>query len=40
MYEIGFSTPDSIKRSRDLNCADFVRNANEIFSGKTISAIV
>ena len=30
MYEIGFKTPDNIKRERDLTFADFVQNAQKI----------
>ena len=37
MYEIGFACPDSIKRDRPLNCADFARNAAEIFGNKEIT---
>ena len=33
LYEIAFSD-GSVKRARDLCCADFVKNAKEIFSGK------
>lgn len=35
LYEIGFVTPKSIIRERDLTCEDFVRNAHELFEGKT-----
>ncbi len=34
MYELGFNTPQTIIRLRKLTCADFRRNAEEIFSGK------
>lgn len=34
LYEIGLKAPKTIIRDRDLTCEDFVRNANEIFSGK------
>lgn len=37
LYEIGFSCPHTIIRDRDLNCDDFVRNANEIFNNKPIT---
>ena len=40
MYEIGFKCPDSIKRSRDLKCADFARNAREIFNNESLTVIV
>ena len=36
MYELGFK---SNFRSRDLTCADFVRNAKEIFAGKSLTVI-
>lgn len=35
MYELGFNCPTSILRDRDLTCEDFVKNANELFDGKT-----
>ncbi len=35
LYEIRFTTPKSIIRERDLTCEDFVRNAKELFEGKT-----
>lgn len=34
LYEIGFKSPKTIIRERDLTCADFVKNANELFEGK------
>jgi sugar phosphate isomerase/epimerase len=37
LYEIGFAAPKSIKRDRDLNCEDFVRNAKEIFDSKPLT---
>lgn len=37
LYEVGFSCPDTITRSRDLGCADFAKNANEIFENKKIN---
>lgn len=39
MYEIGFKCPNTISRSRDLTCADFKRNATEIFENRPISII-
>lgn len=39
MYELGFASPSSLSRSRDLQPADFVRNAREIFAGKEITVI-
>lgn len=35
LYEMGFKCPKTIYRDRDLTCEDFVRNANELFEGKT-----
>lgn len=34
MYEIGFKCPKTIYRNRDLTCADFARNAKELFAGE------
>ena len=39
LYELGFDAPKSIKRDRDLTCADFSSNAKEIFEGKPITNI-
>ena len=40
MYEVGFATPTkTLHRPRNLTCADFVRNAREIFAGKPITVI-
>ena len=39
LYELGFRAPRSRPRSRDLTCADFVRNAREIFSGGPITTV-
>ena len=39
LYEVGFRAPRSRPRSRDLTCADFVRNAREIFSGGPVTAV-
>ena len=40
MYEVGFATPTkTLRRPRDLVCADFVRNAREIFEGKPLTVI-
>lgn len=33
LYELGFNTPQTILRPRKLTCADFKKNAEEIFSG-------
>lgn len=32
IYEVGFKTPGSIVRGRDLECKDFLKNYNEIFT--------
>lgn len=37
MYEIGPKCPKTILRDRDLTCADFVRNAKEIFEGRPLT---
>jgi len=37
LYEISMTTPDSILRERVLTHADFVKNANELFSGKPLT---
>ena len=34
LYEIDFESPKTLKREKDLTCADFVRNAEELFAGK------
>ena len=39
LYELGFKSPDTVLRRRELCCADFVRNANEIFNGKPITRL-
>lgn len=39
MYEISPKCPKTILRDRDLTCADFVRNAKEIFEGKSLTVI-
>lgn len=39
LYEIGFTSPKTIIRERNLTVGDFVRNANEIFSGKNLTVI-
>lgn len=35
MYEVDFACPKTIYRDRDVTCADFRRNAEEVLSGKT-----
>lgn len=37
MYEIGYACPKTILRSRDLNVADFKRNAEELFTGSDLT---
>lgn len=37
LYEIGFACPRSIIRNRELNCEDFVKNAEELFNNKPIT---
>ena len=39
MYELGRKIPKTMPRSRDLNFEDYVRNAHEIFEGKTLTRV-
>ena len=39
LYELGFAAPASHPRSRPLTCADFVRNAQEIFAGEKLTVV-
>ena len=39
LFELGFDTPKSIKRDRDLTCEDFARNAKELFENKPLTNI-
>ncbi len=39
LYEVGFACPDTIVRERELECADFINNAKEIFSGRPITRL-
>lgn len=39
MYEIGFWCPNTILRDRNLTCADFARNAEEVLQNKKITVI-
>lgn len=40
LYEVGFDTPvKTLTRPRNLVCADYVRNAREIFDGKPLTVI-
>ena len=39
MYELGRKSPKTLSRSRDLTFDDFVRNAREIFAGKTLTRV-
>lgn len=34
LYELGFTCPATISRSRELTCEDFANNAKALFSGK------
>ncbi len=34
LYEVAFACPDTLVRERELEGADFINNANEIFSGR------
>lgn len=34
LYEIGFESPRSLKRRKNLTCADFARNGRELLEGK------
>lgn len=34
LYELGFEAPNTLIRERDLTCADFAKNAQELFAGK------
>lgn len=39
LYELGFGTPNTITRPRELTYADFKHNAEEIFAGKAPTVI-
>ncbi|MBQ8352099.1 MAG: sugar phosphate isomerase/epimerase [Clostridia bacterium] len=39
LYELGFESPKTLPRPRDLTCEDFVNNANEIFAHKKPTVI-
>jgi sugar phosphate isomerase/epimerase len=39
LYEIGYKCPETILRDRDLTATDFVKNANELFSGGDITVL-
>ena len=39
LYETSFTSKPTLIRERDLTCADFVRNAMEIFDGREITVI-
>ena len=39
LYELGYRSTKTIQRERDLTCADFVRNAREIFAGQELTVI-
>ena len=34
LYELGFKSPSTLERERDLNCFDFSENAKKIFNGE------
>lgn len=40
LYELGFKTPATINRKRDLTCADFSRNARELFARKKLTKLI
>lgn len=40
LYELGFTSTEDIKRSRDLTCKDFRTNADELFARKEPTVIV
>lgn len=37
LYEVDFACPPTIIRDRDLTCADFSRNARELFEGRELT---
>ena len=39
LYELGFENTKKIERERNLTCADFSRNAHEIFEGKALTVV-
>lgn len=39
LYELGFTAPKSMPRSRDLTCENFARNAKEIFNNETLTIV-
>ncbi len=39
LYELGFGNTKRITRERNLTCADFSRNAREIFEGKSLTVV-
>ncbi len=39
LYEVLFKSEPTLIRTRDLNCDDFVRNANELFADKEFTRI-
>lgn len=39
LYEVGFAAPADMPRSRDLTCADFARNARELFAGEPVTIV-
>jgi len=39
MYELGMRCPKTIIRDRNLDFADYYRNANELFEGRELTVI-
>ena len=39
LYEVAFACPDTLVRDRELEGADFINNANEIFSKRPITCL-
>jgi len=39
MYELGYTCPETILRNRNLTPGDFIKNANELFSGAVITVL-
>ena len=40
LYEIGFKSPSTLKRTRELTCRDIADNATGIFTGEEIKRII
>ena len=39
LYEVAFAAPPTVDRPRDLVCADFARNARELFGGASLTVL-